>query len=99
MEIDARLALRIHEREPITVEVEPVVVGPPARPHLVVLAVEVVRDEGLGSVHVSPMRVAVAPVRVEHRLDMKDPFPAVTLHVRSRPRDEPVCGQHRRFGR
>ena len=98
MEVDARLALRIHERQPVAVEVEPVVVGSSARPHLVVLAIEWVGDKRLRPVHVRPVGVPIASVRIQDRLDVEDPLAPVALDFRSGPRHEPVRRQHRRLG-
>ena len=65
-------ALLERRREPVPVEVEEVVVRPPLRPRLVVLAVLRVGHGHGAAPAVGPVDEAVAPVRVEERVEEDD---------------------------
>ncbi len=90
---DAGLGLGVHQGEPVPVEVEPVVVGPAAGPHLVVLPVQGVGHHGLGPVHVGPPGVPVPAVGVQVGLHEEDAVGQVALHLAG-ARHQPVRGEH-----
>jgi hypothetical protein len=97
IEVDPIPALDLRERKPVAVQVEPVVVGPPAGPDLVVLAVEGIGHQGIALVHVGPVGVPVAPVRIQDRLDQEDALLKILLDLRPLPGHEVVGLQHRHF--
>ncbi len=72
-------------------------IGATPWPHLVVLAVGGVGHEGLGAMHVRPVRVPVATVGVQDRLHMEDALVQVAFDVVALARHQPVGGEHRRF--
>jgi hypothetical protein len=73
-------------RQPISIEIEPVVVRAPARPAFLVFAVQALADELAAAMHVRPGGEALQAIGVERRVEQHD-------RVREQRVDRgPLCG-------
>jgi|GEM_PF-4534628 len=97
-EPEASLRLRMLAGEPVTVQVEPVVVGAAAGPGLEVLAVLRIGHGHAAPVAVGPVHKPIPAVRIEHGIDDEHSLRQQRIDLRSASRRQVVKRKQRRFG-
>ena len=82
-QFESALRFRVLCRQPVPVEIKPVVIGPSAGPGFVMLPVGRIAHGDSPSVAIGPVREAIPSVGIEHRIENDHSFLQSIIHGRT----------------
>ena len=88
-------ALRVLQRHPIAIEIEPVMICPASRPGFVVLSAARIGNGLLSFVHVCPRSESVQAVGIDGRIEQDDCFLQLPFDLRALSSGKVVSDKHR----